>query len=44
MIKDHQKAFNQLHKVLSQEDIVEQVRQWRTSVSGVNWDEELTNM
>lgn len=32
------------NKVLSQEDIVEQVRQWRTSVSGVNWDEELTNM
>ena len=31
-------------RVLSQEDIVEQVRQWRTSVSGVNWDEELTNM
>ena len=32
------------NKVLSQEDIVEQVRQWRTSTSGVNWDEELTNM
>ena len=32
------------NKVISQEDIVEQVRQWRTSVSGVNWDEELTNM
>ncbi len=32
------------NKVVSQEDIVEQVRQWRTSVSGVNWDEELTNM
>ena len=31
-------------KVKSQEDIVEQVRQWRTSVAGVNWDEELTNM
>lgn len=32
------------NKVKSQEDIVEQVRQWRTSVAGVNWDEELTNM
>ena len=31
-------------KVTSQEDIVEQVMQWRTSVAGVNWDEELTNM
>ena len=31
-------------KVKSQEDIVEQVTQWRTSVAGVNWDEELTNM
>lgn len=30
--------------VKSQEDIVEQVTQWRTSVAGVNWDEELTNM
>ncbi len=32
------------NKVKSQEDIVEQVTQWRTSVAGVNWDEELTNM
>ncbi len=32
------------NKVKSQEDIVEQVMQWRTSVAGVNWDEELTNM
>lgn len=32
------------NKVTSQEDIVEQVNQWRTSVAGVNWDEELTNM
>ncbi|MBR1553665.1 MAG: flagellar hook-associated protein FlgK [Schwartzia sp.] len=32
------------NKVTSQEDIVEQVMQWRTSVAGVNWDEELTNM
>ena len=32
------------HKVVAQEDIVEQVTQWRTSVAGVNWDEELTNM
>ncbi len=31
-------------KVKAQEDIVEQVTQWRTSVAGVNWDEELTNM
>ena len=32
------------NKVVAQEDIVEQVTQWRTSVAGVNWDEELTNM
>ncbi len=32
------------NKVIAQEDIVEQVVQWRTSVAGVNWDEELTNM
>lgn len=31
-------------KVYSQEDLVDQVIQWRTSVAGVNWDEELTNM
>ena len=27
-----------------QEDVVEQVSQWRTETAGVNWDEELTNM
>ncbi len=37
-------SFQMNNKVKSQEDIVEQVRQWRTSVAGVNWDEELTNM
>ena len=31
-------------KVLAQEDLLDQVIQWRTSVAGVNWDEELTNM
>lgn len=37
-------SYQMNNKVKSQEDIVEQVIQWRTSVSGVNWDEELTNM
>ncbi len=37
-------AHQMNNKVKSQEDIVEQVNQWRTSVAGVNWDEELTNM
>ena len=27
-----------------QEDVLEQVSQWRTETAGVNWDEELTNM
>lgn len=27
-----------------QEDVLEQVAQWRTETAGVNWDEELTNM
>lgn len=31
-----------LHK--QQEDVIEQVSQWRTETAGVNWDEELTNM
>ena len=31
-------------KVYAQEDLLDQVIQWRTSVAGVNWDEELTNM
>jgi len=31
-------------KVSSQETIMTQVQTWRSSTSGVNWDEELTNM
>jgi flagellar hook-associated protein 1 len=31
-------------KASSQETIMTQVNTWRTSTSGVNWDEELTNM
>ncbi|MGP1367127.1 MAG: flagellar hook-associated protein FlgK [Schwartzia sp. (in: firmicutes)] len=27
-----------------QEDVIEQVSQWRSETAGVNWDEELTNM
>ena len=30
--------------VIAQEDIVETIMVWRTSVAGVNWDEELSNM
>jgi len=32
------------NNVKAQEDILEQVKTWRDSVSGVNWDEELSNM
>lgn len=28
----------------AQEDLVEEVEKWRSATSGVNWDEELTNM
>jgi flagellar hook-associated protein 1 FlgK len=31
-------------KVTSQDDVVEQVQNWRDSVSAVNWNEELSNM
>ena len=31
-------------KVTAQDDVVEQVEDWRSSVSGVDWNEELSNM
>ena len=31
-------------RVTSQEDVMTQITNWRSSTSGVNWNEELTNM
>jgi len=31
-------------KVTSQDEVMTQIVEWRSSTSGVNWDEELTNM
>jgi flagellar hook-associated protein 1 FlgK len=31
-------------KVISQDEVMTQIEEWRKSVSGVNWNEELTNM
>ena len=31
-------------KVKFQQDVMTQIEAWRTSVSGVNWNEELSNM